>query len=800
MSKVQNISRAIDTLSTINKDEDLSKYGREFQIKLIALMMKDRIFSVSIMPIIKNEYFSDIYLRKIFVVVQKYVTKYSSCPEVDNIRILLHEAGEKTAVYDKILDTIHNVEFNDRQFVIDNAHNFCFSRYALAELEQVKADLVSGNFASAKARATDAFRHSGGETTRIFDFKTDYPKVFDSAMLHSPIPMPFKTFNDVTQGGPGKSNLVISVAPSNFGKCFAKGTKIRMYDMTLKNIEDIIVGDKVMGWDGKSRTVTSTATGQEEMFEIQQNNGNNYTVNGSHILCLKNTNDESKVEKITVFDYNKKSNSYKRVTRGFKVGIDFNDKDTEIDPYLLGLWLGDGFKKGPWICGVDSEIKGYLEEQCRLEGITLGETLDERTNVLTWKIAGENDFFRNFLKNKNLINNKHIPENFLYNSYDKRMSLLAGLIDTDGGLGVLKTSVELTQRLKSLSYEISVLCRSLGLRVTEKTKIIKGQEYYRLVISGKNLLDVPTIIARKKFVKLKTTKKELNTYINVVSKGIGDYYGFTLSEEADRMFLLEDFTVVHNTAALTAYARHANSLGKNVAFFSFEIGGVDIIRRYIAGLTDMKQEDVINNRKKIEERMSDEFLGNIKLIEERATNARISTIKTHLEYLKSMGFFFDMICIDSLNQLKLPVGMRYEGDNQKFEYLAEELRDLASEYEVPVHTVFQTNRSGFTQEINDIESIGKAIEPFQVADMVITYSQTKAMAAEKKCYALLLKNRLGPKFILLDCFYDPNMGIFDEVAVANELLLLSNSAKDKIRNTAEIMANKVRAGDFNKKS
>jgi hypothetical protein len=312
-------------------------------------------------------------------------------------------------------------------------------------------------------------------------------------------------------------------------------------------------------------------------------------------------------------------------------------------------------------------------------------------------------------------------------------------------------------------------------------------------------VDVPTKIKRKEFVQLRTKKDELKTRIRVTPVGAGLYFGFSV-EEDDKMFLLSDFTVVHNSNLLIACSRHANANKKNVVFFSFEIGGADMLRRHIAGLNGLRQEEVKHNRGVIEHRFQDENLGDFILIEERATNARIAVIKNHLEYLKSTGFFPDMICVDALNQLKLPIGMRYEGDNQKFEYLAEELRDMSNEYELPVFTVMQTNRSGFDAEINDIQAIGKAIEPFQVADVLLTFSQTKPMAAENKCYCLLLKNRLGKKFILLECYYDPNMCVFDEVAVVNELMLLNNKDKDKVKKAAGNIRQQIADGKFDKKN
>ena len=77
--------------------------------------------------------------------------------------------------------------------------------------------------------------------------------------------------------------------PTGTGKCLAKGTKILMYNGTIKNVEDVIVGDLLMGDDSKPRKVLSLARGRENMYDIIPTKGDKYTVNESHILSLRVT-------------------------------------------------------------------------------------------------------------------------------------------------------------------------------------------------------------------------------------------------------------------------------------------------------------------------------------------------------------------------------------------------------------------------------------------------------------------------------------------------------------------------------
>lgn len=209
---------------------------------------------------------------------------------------------------------------------------------------------------------------------------------------------------------------------------------------------------------------------------------------------------------------------------------------------------------------------------------------------------------------------------------------------------------------------------------------------------------------------------------------------------------------------LVACARHAALEGLNAAYFSLETKEVQLVQRAIAGLAGLSQEVLRDHPKLIEAEMI-KLKGNIHLVQYRATQATIARIKGGVEEMKANGFFPDIVFVDGLNQLKLP-NLPTLDNNAKFEILCEELRDFANDLQVPIHTVFQTNRSGFNTEVNDEQNIGKAIEPLQVADWLIMFSQTVQMEEQKEARVRLLKNRLGPKGLTLRLKYDPDMGIF----------------------------------------
>lgn len=72
-----------------------------------------------------------------------------------------------------------------------------------------------------------------------------------------------------------------------FEECFGKGTKVIMSDYTIKNIEDIQVGDFVLGLDGTPQEVMHTTQGIDDLYQIHQKRGIDYVVNSKHKLYLE---------------------------------------------------------------------------------------------------------------------------------------------------------------------------------------------------------------------------------------------------------------------------------------------------------------------------------------------------------------------------------------------------------------------------------------------------------------------------------------------------------------------------------
>lgn len=358
--------------------------------------------------------------------------------------------------------------------------------------------------------------------------------------------------------------------PCGMGKCLQKGTPIIMYDGSIKKVEDIIVGDEIMGDDSTKRTVLSLARGEEEMFDIIPSKGEKYTVNRSHILSLKwgatrseNMNGikyhKDDIIDISVDDYLKLPKMFNdsRVSplRGYRIPLNFPEKEINIDPYFLGLWLGDRTSSKMEITSIDNEIINYCKQYADKLGLNFHPRRSEDiTYALAKKTRSEKNPIVEEFKKINLMNNKHIPNDYKCNSREVRLKVLAGLLDTDGTLTQDKTGFEIVQKNDKLSDDIEYLAKSLGFFVAKKKCVKKCTNsrnpnhqgiYNRITIFG-NCDEIPTLLERKKAKKRTQIKNVLNYGITVKSVGLGEYYGFEI--DGNKRFVLGDFTVTHNTS------------------------------------------------------------------------------------------------------------------------------------------------------------------------------------------------------------------------------------------------------------
>jgi len=343
---------------------------------------------------------------------------------------------------------------------------------------------------------------------------------------------------------------VTIIAPQRSGKCLAFGTKVRMSDGSVKSVEHVLVGDLLMGPDSKPRAVTSTCVGTDELFEIAPAWFDAFTCNSVHVLTLQSI-DTHEIVDIPLNEYVGKGRWFKERHKLFRAPVEYPEAVLPVDPYMVGAWLGDGhsWNGSPLITKNDQVFLDELSRIAANYGIKSRIRVDKRNQCKTIIMtlprgSGKNPLRECFKACKTAAGDKYIPDSYLRGSRAQRLRLLAGLLDTDG-YRASKSSVEFCTKFTTLRDSMRELLLSLGYMCTVTPKVVNGATYWRIYIANVGP-EVPFIIPRKAgtCVTQKRYRGNRSRFL-VTAKGVGQYAGFTLS--GDGRFLLEDFTVTHNT-------------------------------------------------------------------------------------------------------------------------------------------------------------------------------------------------------------------------------------------------------------
>lgn len=396
------------------------------------------------------------------------------------------------------------------------------------------------------------------------------------------------------------------------GKCHGLGTPIMLYDGTSRAVEDVRVGDLLMGDDGTPRRVLALARGVDDMFHIvpRRKGYPTHTVTREHVLCLKFSNqgseatwrygtteygrvvhfwdaklntarskklkfealdafraslDREQVIEMTVAEYMALPTWLKGYLKCYRVATDFVvTEDPLFDPWVIGAWLGDGHSAGARMTMADEEMVRGFEAVAARHGLVItkgaGKYLYNVSQPRDTRSMYGNPFLQ-ALRAYDLVDNKHIPHALKTGSRTTRMELLAGLLDTDGWYNPCGY-YEITQKNQRLADDIVFVARSLGFGATltpvTKACTRKGErregQYFRVNIFGEGLADIPVRLERKRATAVrKSTRDSLRWGFTVKPAGTQPYFGF--ETDGNHRYLLGDFTATHNSTVVLKVAK-----------------------------------------------------------------------------------------------------------------------------------------------------------------------------------------------------------------------------------------------------
>ena len=625
----------------------------ELDLKILKAITTDKISALTFC----HKYDSDVFdddSRRFAKLTLDYIKHFHAPP---TRRTLLDRHRNSTNLADTIntvWDELDGITYDVKEFNYDVGE--IKNRYKERAVERLR-DLAASddpdnptnpeeyfnNISMALARI-NSFESGNTHTQKpVGDFVDEFKESYEARLLNPEvsieIPTGFSIVDTVSPFCPGE--LIIVGAETGKGKALDINTKI-ITPTGWTTMGEIKPGDVVFGDDGNPCNVVAVSGIMEnhECYELEFSTGEKVIADAGHLWKVYNCSERATRLKRTDEYRTKERNSRKSKGKGLRpwmvkrnqemvhktkepaepgirttedifktylcprkdkrknysiplsLPLNYIKKDLKVDPYVLGAWLGDGTSRCGAITSADIEIINEISNA--------GFEVKKITSKYGWSIHK----LMPLLRELNLYRNKHIPDIYLQGSFEQRLSLLQGLMDTDGTVTGSNTC-QFTTIKEDLRDGFLELVRSLGIAANLQTGIAK---LYGKVIGPKyNITFKTTLPAFRLPRKLEKQKMSgfqfLERFIVSVKRVESVHVQCIQVDSSSNCFLCgEGMIPTHNSMLLNGAGKniwlqgntidtdpYCFSAGKNVLYFSLEMSYDMCFNRFLASLANIPQ-------------------------------------------------------------------------------------------------------------------------------------------------------------------------------------------------------------------
>lgn len=331
------------------------------------------------------------------------------------------------------------------------------------------------------------------------------------------------------------TRLAVSMPP-RMGKLLADSTAVPT-PCGWKKHGDLKCGDMVFGLNGAPIEVLAVSSVSEANYLVELTNGEQVLCHGAHEWTLSHNSSNYKVyetrdlAQLKLTTSNKHGNGPLRYVYSLPItkALQQPEKTLPLDPYIMGVWLGDGTKSTSRICGGSHDIE-HIEKEFRRRGFVWRHRYEHSmTGVVSYDYGsdtpGKKSTLATGLYTAGVYKRKHIPTEYLRASQSQRLALLAGIIDTDGCVTKETGRVTISGVVGPLMEGVAELIRTFGWRVSytvspprTSTSGVVGKQ--AIVQIGFNpTFGIPTQIPRKQISRFAKQKRIMIKTVTKMQKG-----------------------------------------------------------------------------------------------------------------------------------------------------------------------------------------------------------------------------------------------------------------------------------------
>lgn len=378
---------------------------------------------------------------------------------------------------------------------------------------------------------------------------------------------------------------ILMEGTAGVGKAQPLYSKI-MTETGYKTMGDMVVGERIFGENGNLHTVVGVfPQGTKDIYEIEFSCGEKVRCCNEHLWNVQNIYQRKKniyttkslrdisntpLHKSTIIkgtDY-KIYNAYIPMT----LPLNFIDREILIDPYILGLLIGDGgFTSGNCVMfsNTEDDVLRYISNFCEHNAMELifsdrcsyrikNKKRNNNVTPLTSNLIQYNLMYKK-------SEHKFIPKEYLFNSVQNRIELLSGLIDTDGEVN--NSIINFSSTSKQLIDDVVFLVESLGGTVSCSNRQTRfndengdkkdGLPSYRLTIKmPRHIQPFKSEKHKSKWTQGQTCARRSIRKITYIGK---EECQCIMTDNPTGLYLTNNCVVTHNTTIAKIIANETNS-------------------------------------------------------------------------------------------------------------------------------------------------------------------------------------------------------------------------------------------------
>lgn len=563
------------------------------------------------------------------------------------------------------------------------------------------------------------------------------------------LPMPWPKVNASIGGG-------LRTGVHLFGarlKALRHGSKVYTKNGPI-NIEDIKVGDIIKHpFKGDVKVTEVHPHTNKDIYRVYFRDGDFVDCCEDHLWhvekrykCKKKSQSVLKTTKELIGDLKSGKQKYKWDIP-LPSPVEFKENEIPIDPYVLGVLLGDGSVSNNTCVyhTADDEIHQYMLNYANSIGCEVKIDSDRPDNkVISYRI----NTFQNKLRESGIWGHncytKFIPKNYIYNSKEVRLAVLAGLLDTDGTCVIDSRSKQSRTRFNSVSKQLCLdvkeIVQSLGglCSITNIKSKCNGKTFHSFGCEVRLPVGINPFRLKRKAERFteRVIGQLKRTIVKIEKVGVDNATCLTLSDN-DGLFMTDNYVVTHNTGKTSLSIMTAASIapmGIPVLMLDTEMKTKAIMPKVLANLSEVKITEIENGT----------FARN-ELTKKRVYSAVAQMSNVKIAHMSIAGYKFDEVISTIRRWIYTDVGLRADGtanpclicydyfkvmdsgelanarEDQVLGFNISKLVDFANKFDFPCLSFAQLNRDGITRE--DSGAVGASDRLAQYANSLTIFKR-----------------------------------------------------------------------------